>query len=340
MEVVSLFSSSGGSSLGYKRAGCDVIGAVDCAPEGYTTALLDTYRTNHDTPLFEYDISELGGQTLLDSINRERGQLDILDGSPPCRPFTNSNTSETRDFNHKGQTLFGNYTRLIDEIEPRYFVAENVPALAQTDTRGYFKWLCDELRAAGRGYTLTVNKIEAHKLGSPHRRTRLIFVGSRNDQLHPDPVTYTHTTTVREVLKGVENGADELEWARDKLQSSKNAAGYTLLTEGDSLDSVTGSSGYTHTRLAWDRPSQNPTSVIELVHPSENRYLTISELKRIMMLPDDYTLVADSFNKQWKAAIQCLPPVLMKTVAETIIDADSQMQSTENQPAEDAKADD
>lgn len=336
MDAVSLFSSSGGSSLGYKQAGVSMIGAVDCAPEGYTTALLDTYRANHDTPLFEYDISELNGQTLLDSIDRDRSELGLLDGSPPCRPFTNSNSSDTKGFDHKGQTLFDDYTRLVDEIEPRYFVAENVPALASGNTKGYFRYLCDELRTAGRGYTLTVNKIEAHKLGSPHRRTRLIFIGSRRDQQHPQSISYTHTTTVRKILRGIDNDADELEWARERLQTSKNSTIYKLLDEGESLDSITGSRGYTHTRLSWDRPSQNPTSVIELVHPSENRYITISELQRIMGLPDDYVILGNSFNKQWKAAIQCLPPILIQTVAESILSVDNQTNHSQNN----TKADD
>lgn len=326
MDAVSLFSSSGGSSLGYKRAGVSVIGAVDCAPGGYTTALLDTYRANHDTPLFEYDISELDGETLLSDINRDRGELDILDGSPPCRPFTTSNTSDMTGFDHEGQTLFGDYARLVDEIEPKYFVAENVPALASGDTKGYFKSLCEMLRSAGRGYTLTVHKIEAHKLGSPHRRTRLIFTGSRSDQQHPEPVSYTHTTTVRHALRGVENDEWELKEARRKCQSSKNAGRYTRVKQGQRISDVGGSGGFSHYRLSWDKPAYCFTSVIEDLHPTENRFLTISELKRLIGLPDGYTLATDSFNKQWKAAIQCLPPVLIATVAETIIDAYGQQQ--------------
>jgi DNA (cytosine-5)-methyltransferase 1 len=333
LSVVSLFSGPGGSSLGYKRAGCDVIGAVDCAPEGYTRFVLDTYKANHDTPLFEWDVTETSGQDLLDATGIERGELGILDGSPPCSPFSSANTSGDGGFDSDEGTLFDEYVRLVDALEPRYFVAENVPRLASKRTAGYFKQLCDDLRNAGRGYSLTVRKIEAHKLGSPHYRTRLIFVGSRRDVPEPEPIVYTHTVALRDALRGVENGDWELEEATDKLHHSRNASVYKDLAQDEHLDKYRNDRrGNSHKRLCWDEPVKNPTSVIGLAHPAEDRFITLSELKRIMDLPDDYTLCGDSFNQRWETAIRCLPPVLIETVAQTIIDAQSGTERTDQRP--------
>lgn len=320
-SVVSLFSGAGGSSLGYKRAGFDVVGAFDCAPKGYADGVLETYRANHDTPLFERDVSELRSRELLDLVNCAPGEIDVLDGSPPCSPFSSQNTSgETGLDSHKG-TLFDHYARLVDGVEPRYFVAENVPGLATGETKGYFQDLCSRLENAGPGYTLSVSKIEAHKLGSPHRRTRLIFTGSRSGVPHPESVDYTRVGTPGDVLAGVENDDDELAIARRMFDDYKYSDAARKLDPGQTLDEVLENKQFTRYRVALDEPCYNPSSVVETFHPTEDRYLTISELARIMGLPDSYTIAGETFNQRWEAAIRCLPPVMIRTVAETILDA-------------------
>ena len=83
-KVVSLFSGAGGSSLGYHLAGYDVLAAnefIKLAQQAYSANFPDTY-------LFKEDIRELTGEKILKQIGLKVGELDVLDGSPPCAGFS------------------------------------------------------------------------------------------------------------------------------------------------------------------------------------------------------------------------------------------------------------
>src|SRR3954468_5686900 len=82
--VVSTFSGCGGSSLGYTLAGMKVLLAVEMDRHA-----VNTYRSNFpDTPVHDADIHELASTDVLSRTNLEVGELDILDGSPPCQGFS------------------------------------------------------------------------------------------------------------------------------------------------------------------------------------------------------------------------------------------------------------
>lgn len=323
LSVVSTFSGPGGSSLGYKRAGHDVLAAVDCAPETFTDYILDTYRANHPhTPLLERDIRGITGDDILDVIGLDVGELDILDGAPPCSPFSTANSTGERGPQHASGTLFDEYARLVDELNPRYFVAENVQKLAEGDTKGYFRDLCTRLETMGDGYDLTVHKLDAAYLGSPHHRRRLIFVGTRRGEPQPAPLEYEAAIPLKHTLKHIDQTREDVRIAREKLDESANAAGYKLIDPGRKLWHVLEHEdrGWTHRRLDLGKPAPNPTSVVELLHPTENRFLTIPELRAIIGLPDDYALAPPdgSFNQQWECAIRCLPPSLLERISDSI----------------------
>ena len=83
-NVVSLFSGCGGSSLGYELAGFNVKLALEFIPNAS-----EVYKLNHpNTIMLEKDIRDTTGQEILDKINMNIGEIDILDGSPPCCDFS------------------------------------------------------------------------------------------------------------------------------------------------------------------------------------------------------------------------------------------------------------
>ena len=83
-SVISTFAGGGGSSTGYRLAG----GKVLCINE-FVEEAQNTYRGNFpDTPILPDDIKELTGQDLLDAAGIKAGEVDILDGSPPCSAFS------------------------------------------------------------------------------------------------------------------------------------------------------------------------------------------------------------------------------------------------------------
>lgn len=337
--VISTFSGPGGSSIGYERAGCDVRVALDYAPETFSDAIPDTYRANHpDTTFLEADARFTDGAELLDAAGLDRGDLDILDGSPPCSPFSSAN-SKREWGDHASKTLFDHYARLVAETQPRTFIAENVPSIAQGKTKGYFKQLCQRLRDPGgssanssdtdtgptdnNGYHLRIQKIDPAYFGTPQYRPRLMFLGVRTDiaDAAPGPLSPTaKPIPIAQAWSGVTNTEADLEHARKTLDSSANADAYTAIPHGKTLSDVIGR-GWSHYRLKYSEPAPMFTHAVNVLPPNDNRLVTIPELKRITSLPDDYHLASDSYRQNWELCIRCLPPELTQTIATHYADA-------------------
>ena len=317
--VISTFSGPGGSSLGYERADCDVRVALDCAPGKFSNHIPETYRRNHPSTTFiEQDARTTSAQELLDAAGLEKGELDILDGSPPCSPFSGANTKKAWG-DHESGTLFDRYTYFVEEIQPRCFVAENVPDLAQGKTKGYYKRLCSNLRDAG--YNLTVQNIDAAYLGAPHHRRRLMFIGVRKDIGQPPTIKPTkRPTTVREAWDGLDRDPKAVEKARARVERSQNYKNYKRMRPGQSLDDVMDKPyGFTHHRLRWDRPA--PTMPVgggstsnKTLHPDETRDSTPREYARLTGIPDSYELPKKTGAAK-ECAVRCLPPCLLETIA-------------------------
>ena len=142
-NVISTFAGGGGSSTGYRLAG----GKILCVNE-FVEEAQNTYRENYpDTPILPGDIKELSGKDFLDVVGLKEGELDILDGSPPCSAFSVAGKlSHSTDGKHSdgwGQTknysdgkmveniedLFFEFLRVADDIRPKVIVAENVKGL-------------------------------------------------------------------------------------------------------------------------------------------------------------------------------------------------------------------
>jgi DNA (cytosine-5)-methyltransferase 1 len=209
LTAISTFCGCGGSSIGYRLAGYRIAAAVDVDETACAS-----YRANFPgTPLLERDVHELAGAELLAAAGLAEGELDLLDGSPPCTPFSSAGRKQ-RTWGHERvhagkrqriDDLFLEYARLLAEIRPRAFVAENVAGLARGVAVGYFR----EIRAAlaDVGYHVEVRQLDAQWMGVPQARQRLIFAGLRLDlwdelglDALPWPAPLPYRYSVREAL--------------------------------------------------------------------------------------------------------------------------------------------
>lgn len=204
-NAVSTFSGCGGSSLGYRMAGFKMLWASEFVP-----AAQETYRANAApyTVLDTRDIRGVTGQDILDAVGLGVGEIDLFDGSPPCASFSTAGKREAgwgqvkkySDTKQRTDDLFFEYARLIEQTQPRTFVAENVAGLVKGTAKGYFKEILARLRACG--YRVSARVLDASWLGVPQSRNRLIFVGVREDldmsPAHPAPLPYQYT--VRDAL--------------------------------------------------------------------------------------------------------------------------------------------
>lgn len=211
--VASTFSGAGGSCLGYRMAGYDVRAAVEIA-----AVPAETYRRNFPgSAVLEKSIRDVTAAEILEACDVGPGELDLFDGSPPCTSFSTAGLRAKtwgQEREHAGTTqriddLFLDYARLVDELQPRVFVAENVRGLGQGAAIGYFKAILRALRACG--YVVAAQLLDADLLGVPQHRERIFFVGVRQDvadllgldteklhDLFPKPLDYQYT--VRDAL--------------------------------------------------------------------------------------------------------------------------------------------
>ena len=198
---ISLFTGAGGLDLGIERSGFITLAAVEIDKNARET--LDSNRTLYLDPGFELlnDASGIAGQDLLSAVGLRRGQLTLLSGGPPCQAFsTAGNRQSIRD--PRGN-LIAQYLNFVGEIEPRFFILENVrgilsaalkhrpiasrgpedPPLSRDEQVGsllnrvILPWITDRL-----GYQVAFGLINAADYGTPQLRQRVIFVGSRDHE--------------------------------------------------------------------------------------------------------------------------------------------------------------
>lgn len=209
LTAVSTFSGAGGGCLGLRWAGWKVAWASEFIPEAR-----DTYRANMPyTPVDDRDIRLVKGSEILDAIGLDVGELDLLEGSPPCSDFSTAGKRQegwgkTKHYSNTQQRvddLFFEYVRLLDELQPRTFYAENVPGLSIGVAKGYLREIMTAMRAVG--YNVAAKILDASLLGVPQARRRLIFVGTRNDLDIPPPFPkpFPYRYTIADALPWLEN---------------------------------------------------------------------------------------------------------------------------------------
>lgn len=198
LTVASTFSGAGGSCLGFRMAGYRVPWASEFVEEAR-----ETYRANApDTTIDPRDIREVQPEDVVAACG---GVPDVLEGSPPCNPFSTAGKRQAtwgRETSYLGgkkrqrvDDLFFEFARLLGGVRPRAFVAENVSGLVKGAAKGYFKEILRALRAAG--YRVRAQLLDAQWLGVPQARQRVIFVGLREDlELEPSfppPLPYRYS---------------------------------------------------------------------------------------------------------------------------------------------------
>lgn len=203
-QAISTFSGCGGSSLGYRMAGFRVPWAnefVDAARDCY---LLNSPATTVDGR----DIRTLTAGDVLDATGLQPGELDLMDGSPPCASFSTAGKRQAHwgqvnkysDVEQRTDDLFYEFIRLVSGLQPKVFVAENVSGLVKGVAKGYFVEIMRAMKKAG--YVVASQLLDAQWLGVPQARRRIIFVGVRSDlgvaPAFPKPLPYCYS--VRDAL--------------------------------------------------------------------------------------------------------------------------------------------
>lgn len=323
-SVVSTFSGCGGSCLGYRMAGFKVLYANEFIP-----AAQKTYKANHPESFLDTrDIRIVQPDDILSIIGKRKGEIDLFDGSPPCASFSLSGQREKKwgtkknysGVQQKTDDLFFEYTRLLNGLQPKVFVAENVKGLVLGSAIGYFKLIFLALKDCG--YNVEVRLLDAKYLGVPQSRQRLIFMGIRNDlnfnPIYPKPLPYFYS--VGDAIGDLQDTHIDDE----SCPLSKNMRYYYNKTKpGDNFSKIMMKergkrSFFNHTRLSFCKCSPTiTTNPSNYYHPSIPRHLSINEVKRLSGFPDDFILTG-SYAQKFERIGRAVPPVMMYNIAKTI----------------------
>lgn len=332
-KVVSMFAGCGGSSTGYRLAGGHVLAVNEFIPEAQRV-----YKVNYpDTHIFPHDIRELEGDEILRVIGMQKGELDLLDGSPPCSSFSMMSGKRDEswgrekiysDSKQRTDDLFLEYIRIINEIKPKVFIAENVTGLLAGDAfdflgNGQSSLFGEQdnsfytgMRSAG--YNVVYKILNAADYMVPQARERLIFIGVREDiKIQPSyPQRVGAYVTTREALEGLPSEVIPTELM---IRNEKKIQLFPKVQYGKSFEfahkeTFGTASLFSHRKAHPDEPCCTFTTHPDVYHWAEPRHFTISEIKRLCSFPDDY-YVGDKYTKQYERLGRAVPPLMMAAVA-------------------------
>lgn len=318
LTAIDLFAGGGGLTVGLKRAGFEVVSAVE--REKHACA---TYQANHsEVRLLEQDITEVSGDDLLKLADREA--IDLLAGCPPCQGYTSLNKDGIDDPRNK---LIFEISRLVEEIMPRAIMMENAPGLT---TKGIE--LYEELKAnlKGLGYQLdnSAEVLQAADYGVPQERRRLVILAGLGFEIKlPNP---THSKDGKNGLSRWKSVADAIggkryiddpltlseakklgdikqdDWHVVRDLSEKNQRRIAAAVPGQSWATIPEQLrpdchqgkyiGFTNVYgcMAWRQPSPTITggcttfSKGRFGHPVKDRTISVREAALLQTFPKDY----------------------------------------------------
>ena len=311
---ISLFSGCGGSSLGYKLAGVNIVYANE-----FVKKASDTYKLNFPNTIVDTrDIRTITHDDILSKINLKVGELDFLDGSPPCASFSTSGKRQegwgkVRKYSGTKQRtddLFYEYIRLVKNIQPKVFIAENVKGLIMGKSIGYFNIFFKKLSSLN--YHVKAACLDASYLEVPQMRKRVFIIGIRKD-LNKKPVFPKKQKQM--ICKDVYEKNYYIEPEARKLSPC-------YIKYGKYIKQGENSKKYINLkRNCLYRPSFTILASYGSggcpLHPFEDRFMSVAELKDICSFPQSFKLTG-SYKDRCERLGRSVPPNMMKNIVKTL----------------------
>jgi len=325
LRTLSLFSGGGGLDIGFEKAGFNILFATD-----FDSACCQTLRLNagttlsHNLAVVEEDINQLD----LDALPTD---IDMVIGGPPCQSFSASGRragGAAGKLDQRGN-LFISYCKVLEKVQPRAFLFENVRGILGTNKGQDFK---DILSAFSElGYCVDYRILDAEDYGVPQQRERLFIVGHKLEIpflfpkpiYGPDSTGHTPYITVREAVEDLD--FTEADRAETVFAGGKYSDLLPKVPPGSNYLHFTAKRGYPTPIFAYrSRFSDflykaNPEAPVKTLIASpgkytgplhwDNRYLTISEYKRIQGFPDNHVFFGERVDQIRQIGNSVCPPI-------------------------------
>lgn len=316
-KVFSCFSCGGGSSLGYKLAGFNVIGNCEIDKR------INNIYVKNNHPKYNYCMG-IQEMNKLKEFPEELYHLDILDGSPPCSTFSmagqrEENWGKNKKF-REGQAsqilddLFFEFIDLAAILKPKIVIAENVKGLIMGNAKGYVNLIVKKFNEIG--YKVQLFLLNAATMGVPQKRERVFFVATRKDIQFPNLVLNFNETPIKygeiKDSKYKPLGKDTMIYHRWKkrVKSDSNLGDTVKRTENGKISS------FNTQYLKDDRVPNTIAAGGSLpVRFDVPGYATERDIKIIQTFPQDYDFLGS--NVQYICGMS-VPPIMMKKISKQV----------------------
>ena len=334
VKVFDFFSGCGGTSLGFKRLGFDIVGALDFDQDSATT-----YQENFpDVPFFLHDIRDVLVEDI-SSVISNRKELLLFCGCAPCQPFSGQRKILKKD--DPRRNLLSEFQRFIEFWKPEYIFLENVPGLQNVNkSEGVFKRFTDCLDDLK--YTYNTSVVKASDFGVPQIRKRFILVAAAegysvkkiNDvipkeldtvplvrnfigDLPPLEAGERHVSIPNHVaaqlseqnllrIRSTPEGGDRRDWP-DNLRVGCHA---------DYKGHID-----VYGRMKWDAPASTLTTKCisysngRFGHPEQDRAISLREAARLQTFPDEFVFTG-ALASAARQIGNAVPPLMAEKLSE------------------------
>ena len=323
LRIASLFAGAGGLDRGFHNAGFDVVWANE-----FDKHIWATYERNSPrTVLDKRSITKIQGT--------EVPVVDGLIGGPPCQSWSEAGSS--RGIHDSRGQLFFEYLRILEAVQPKFFLAENVTGLLFSKHRSAVENIFSMF--AELGFNVSYGILNANNYGVPQDRERVIIVGYRSDLgIHfmppKEPGRNSKKPTLRDAIWDLRSSA---KCARDGKYANRRLA----IPNHEYLLSSYSSMYMSRNRVrGWDEPSftiqaggrhapihpKAPKMIrvekdVHIFSPgSESRYrrLSVREAARIQSFPDDFIFEYEQVNHGYKMIGNAVPVKFAEALARQI----------------------
>ena len=342
-NVISTFAGGGGSSTGYRLAG----GKILCINE-FVKEARNTYHENYpNTPILPDDIKELEGKDLLEAANVGVGEVDILDGSPPCSAFSMAGAVVQGKGHSAGfgqvkkysddkkveniEDLFFEFIRIAKDIQPKVIVGENVSGLLMGEAKNYYYKITAEF--GNIGYNVSSMLLDSSHYGVPQTRKRVIFIAVRKDVTDVIGLTSlniagvfpeknSEVVTCGKAFEDLNYDEEEIKMLTETFSKGSHFETASKMPL-DPKKVLTGCDyhpkghHFNMKRVSRFKPSPTITASGGCIHWSEMRKLALGETRRLTSLPEDFKLTGKWEQKSERMG-RMVPPLMMKAIADSI----------------------
>lgn len=325
LKVFSCFACGGGSTMGYKLAGCEVLGCCEIDPK-----MNEIYNRNHH-PRFNFLMDIRDFNKIPDNeLPEELFNLDILDGSPPCTTFSMAGERE-ESWGKKKKFREGQAAQTLDDLsfifidtvaklKPKCVIMENVEGLLLGEAWQYVQKIYQQFH--DNGYQVKHWLCKGENMGIPQTRHRVFFVALRGDvqfdidkldmSFNYEPVPYGKIKSGA----GIPIGKDTQAYKMLGLATPNDQRIADIFARLGQKEKCFGA------KIAWEQNIlQTITASLDYYRGVEKERISIEDLVHAQTFPEDYNFINPTFSTVSYICGMSVPPVMIKRIVNRLLES-------------------